>query len=327
MNFYFSIIFALNVCLSSSIPLKTPIAQLSSKVECDAVTDPNCWPITDNGNAEKVSSNSTGSLLLQFKKNPIAFVSAMSKADPAVLREVLGLLNQLLDTSNTRETQLTTILNTKIAELGDAESDVADAVVTLNDANTTLGAAQAGVVSAEADLAAKNAVRATKETEKNDAQVNHDAEIDSLNTEQAMLQQVIEILEDLLGRQATSDHELLTETNDHKYFKVQVSGVMSSDAIARACEAAGYKALCSGPSGCQYNDENCLITADAASCSNPMSGVSKLVCNTSPSSCVEFDGLYNYMKGWQGGHGCGVESGTWCSYGNQYSDKHALCVL
>merc|ERR1712038_1841496 len=207
------------------------------------------------------------------------------------------------------------------AELGDAEGDVADAEVTLNDANTALGNAQADVVSAESNLAVKNAVRATKQTEKNDAQDNHDAEIDSLNTEQAMLQQVIEILEDLLGRQATSDHELLTETNDHKYFKVQVSGVMSSDAIARACESAGYKALCSGPSGCQYNDENCLITAEAASRSNPMRGVSMLVCNTSPSGCAEFNGLYNYMKGWNGG------SGSWCSNGGLHSDKHALCVL
>merc|ERR1719273_2901104 len=43
---------------------------------------------------------------------------------------------------------------------------------------------------------------AVKLTEKNDAQGNHDAEIDSLNDEQDMIQQVITILEDLLGRQA-----------------------------------------------------------------------------------------------------------------------------
>merc|ERR1719464_2415306 len=160
----------------------------------------------------------------------------MSKADPETLRTVLGLLRQLLDTSNTRETQLTNILNTKIAELGDAESEVADAETTLNNANTALSAAQAAVVAAEADLTAKNEARATKQTEKNDAQDNHDAEIDSLNNEQAMLVQVIEILEDLLGRQGVSVGVLVAETSQHQYFRVPVTGVMSSAAIAAACE-------------------------------------------------------------------------------------------
>jgi len=335
MNFYASIIFALNIFLSSSIP----IAHLSTKVEkaeCMPLIPPfcqaNCYPECQDSNGfwlgDNLRSNTTqSSVLLQFKKNPIAFVSAMSKADPETLRTVLGLLRQLLDTSNTRETQLTNILNTKIAELGDADSDVADAQTTLNSANTALSAAQAAVVAAEADLAAKNVVRATKATEKNDAQDNHDAEIDSLNNEQAMLVQVIEILEDLLGRQSQSgEGELLVATNDHKYLKVQVSGVMSSTAIAGACEAAGYRALCSGPDGCQYNDEHCLVTAESSSCSNPMQGVSKLVCNTNPSSCAELQGVYNYMKAWNGGSGCGVDGGSWCSNGANFVDQHALCV-
>jgi len=327
MNFYTSIIFALNICLSSSIPIAHLSAKVEAKAECTPTEPPYC-------HREKItlSSNTTqSSVLLQFKNNPFAFVSAMSKADPETLRTVLGLLRQLLDTSNTRETELTNILNTKIAELGDAESDVADAETTLNNANTALSAAQAAVVAADADLTAKNQVRATKQTEKNDAQDNHDAEIDELNNEQAVLVQVIEILEDLLGRQqpqVIESGEFLGATNDHKYLKVPVSGVMSSTAVAAACEAAGYKALCSGPAGCQYNDENCVDTAESSSCSNPMQGVSKLICNgQNPNSCAPLDGVYNYMKTWQGHSGCGVEGGSWCSNGSQFSDKHALCVV
>merc|ERR1711953_459944 len=230
------------------------------------------------------------------------------------------------DTSNTRETELINILNAKIAELDAADSDVANAEATLNNANTALTTAQSAVASAEADLSAKNDVRATKATEKNDAQNNHDAEIDSLNEEQAMLTQVIEILEDLLSKQPQAG-ELLASTNDHKYFKVQVSGVMSSSAIAAACEAAGYRALCAGPDGCQYNDEHCLVTPESSGCGTPMSGVSQLLCNTYPNSCPEFEGLYNYMKTWNGYSGCGVENGQWCSNGSNFSDKLALCVL
>merc|ERR1711953_742854 len=227
------------------------------------------------------------------------------------------------DTSNTRETELINILNAKIAELDAADSDVANAEATLNNANSALTTAQSAVVAAEADLSAKNQVRATKETEKNDAQNNHDAEIDSLNEEQAMLVQVIEILEGLLGRQPQSgEGELIVDHNEKKYLKVKVSGVMSSSAIAAACEAAGYKALCSGPGGCQYNDEHCLVTAESFQCGNPMLGVSKLVCDgESPNSCPELEGVYNYMKGWNGGSGCGVEEGRWCSSGADFSDK------
>merc|ERR1711953_1456012 len=232
------------------------------------------------------------------------------------------------DTSNTRETELINILNAKIAELDAADSDVANAEATLNNANSALTTAQSAVVAAEADLSAKNQVRATKETEKNDAQNNHDAEIDSLNEEQAMLVQVIEILEGLLGRQPQSgEGELIVDHNEKKYLKVKVSGVMSSSAIAAACEAAGYKALCSGPGGCQYNDEHCLVTPESSGCGTPMSGVSQLLCNTYPNSCPEFEGVFNYMKTWNGYSGCGVENGQWCSNGSNFSDKLALCVL
>jgi hypothetical protein len=324
MNFYASIIFVLNICLSSSIPIAQLPAKVETKAECHPLDPPFC-----QGDDVKIqfSGNTTqSSLLLQFKNNPSSFISAMSKADPETLRTVLGLLRGLLDTSNTRETELINILNAKIAELGAAESDVANAEATLNNANNALTAAQSAVASAEADLSAKNQVRATKETEKNDAQDNHDAEIDSLNEEQAMLTQVIEILEELLGRQP-QEGNLLASTNDHQYLTVQVSGVMSSSAIAAACESAGYRALCSGPDGCEHNDEHCLVTPESSGCQVPMSGVSHLLCNVHPNSCPEFEGVYNYMKTWNGASGCGVESGSWCSNGANFVDKHALCVV
>merc|ERR1719510_2088010 len=127
------------------------------------------------------------SVLAQFRKNPSAFVSQMSKADPNTLMTVLDLLRGLLTTSNEREEHLISSLNGKNDELNAANADVANAQTVLSDAETDRTNAENAVTAAESDLAEKEGIAAVKLTEKNDAQ--------------DMLQQVITILEEVLGRQ------------------------------------------------------------------------------------------------------------------------------
>lgn len=194
MNFLL-IICAINFYLGGALPI-------ALKADCvpSGATDCKGMP--------KPTKMSHSSVLVQFRKNPSAFVAQMSKANPDTLREVLGLLRGLLSTSDDRENHLITTLDGANNELNSANGDVADAQTVLSDAQTDLGNAENAVVGAESDLGEKEAVAAQKLTEKNDAQSNHDAEIDSLNEEQAMITEVIEILEDLLGRQTPSEGEL-----------------------------------------------------------------------------------------------------------------------
>jgi hypothetical protein len=335
MNFV-SVIFAVNLCLSSAIPFaKLP----NKKITASGCTTGACdfQPIVGQG---KRTTNSSNSVLMQFRNNPAAFISAMSKADPNTLREVLSLLNQLLTTSQEREDELIDFLNQKIAELGSADDAVASAQGVLDDAvaaqavaEHNLRTSQANVASAEADLANKVDVQNNKQTEKNDAQANHDASIDTLNDEQAVLTQVIEILTDLLGRQPVHhDQDLFLDHNGVKYYKVQVTGAMSSANILTTCVDVGLTPLCSGQSDCNYNDANCKeteLTQFANSCGWPMHGLAKVMCNTDyPRDCPngEFEGLYNYMHSWNNHAGCGVEGSSWCADGHNANDRWALCV-
>jgi hypothetical protein len=154
-----------------------------------------------------------------------------------------------------------------------------------------------------------------------------------LNDEQAVLTQVIEILTDLLGRQPVQhDQDLFFDHNGVKYFKVKVAGAMLSSNVLAACNDVGLTPLCSGSSGCQYNDGNCKVTdlTDAThSCSWPMHELAVVICGVDhPTDCAngEFEGIYNYMASWSSGSACGVEGSGWCSSGKDYSDKWALCV-
>merc|ERR1712228_1018891 len=140
------------------------------------------------------------------------------------------------DESQAREDELINHLNQKIAELDSADDAVAAAQAALDAAVTAeavaehaLSAAQQDVGTAESDLANKVDAQSNKQTEKNDAQANHDASIGTLNDEQAVLTQVIEILTDLLGRQPVQhDQDLFFDHNGVKYFKVKVAGAMLS---------------------------------------------------------------------------------------------------
>jgi len=92
-------------------------------------------------------------------------------------------------------------LNQKQGLLNDANERVVAAEGVLAQAVVDQTAADAAVAAATADVAAKTAEQNQAEIERDDAQQQHDNEIDSLNDEQAVLRQVIDILTNLLNQQ------------------------------------------------------------------------------------------------------------------------------
>merc|ERR1711994_790888 len=105
-----------------------------------------------------------------LKENPkqfIAEMSEMSKVDPAAVEVIIEMLEDLKNTSETREKEIIDTLNNAREELGSASQAVVAAEGVLRDAELAKG----------------------------------DAEIKDLNGEQDVLDTVITALEDLVARQ------------------------------------------------------------------------------------------------------------------------------
>ena len=118
----------------------------------------------------------------------------------------------------------------------------------------------------------------------------------------------------------------LTNFGGQAFYKVPVSGTMTDTNLYNACIAAGCRVPCDGQAGCQYNDNLCTLGA-ANDCSNPMMQLAQLLCGTGPSSCAALNGVYQYMgNAWISNSACGVEGGSWCSVGSNYSNRLALCI-
>jgi len=263
----------------------------------------------------------------------------MSKADPATLTEVITLLNSLLTTSNTQEQDIIELLAKAAGELNDANEDVAEADDVLEAANSNAVIANEAVAEAETDLVKKHSARDNAKTRNDDALIDHDGAIDSLNNEQAMLQEVIAILTHLLSKQSgptfapdPSGGVFMLDHNGEIFYKVKVTGQMSSANVLAACQAAGLATPCDGAAGCQWNNDNCKVTSLSKDCGMPMSEASSIICGqgqvTYPHNCAngEFNGIYHYMNEWDSGSACGVEVNSWCAKGNSHSDKWAWCV-
>ncbi|KAI8510719.1 Oncoprotein-induced transcript 3 protein [Branchiostoma belcheri] len=112
------------------------------------------------------------------------------------------------------------------------------------------------------------------------------------------------------------------------YFKVPVSGAMTSTNIKATCEAAGYVTPCNGNSGCSHASSACVLTG-LDNCGNPMYEISQELCGTSPSGCAQLDGVYQFMNNWgrPGQDGaCGAESGIWCVGGATRENRYAFCA-
>ncbi|CAH1224628.1 ADAMTS9 [Branchiostoma lanceolatum] len=113
----------------------------------------------------------------------------------------------------------------------------------------------------------------------------------------------------------------LATYKDWHYFKVPVTGEMTSANVKAACEAAGFVTPCPGDSGCRFCSSSCVLTG--LKDRNPMNEVSKVMCGVSPNGCPLLHGVYQFMSNWGKG-ACGVESTEWCAYG--YRNRYAFCA-
>ncbi|XP_035685573.1 uncharacterized protein LOC118422164 [Branchiostoma floridae] len=110
------------------------------------------------------------------------------------------------------------------------------------------------------------------------------------------------------------------------YYKVPVTGEMTSSNVKATCEAAGYVAPCPGDSECRYSSSSCVATG-LKDCGLPMNDVSQVLCGNKPNDCAQFDGVYQFMDNWESeDDACGVESGSWCEVGAGKEDRYAFCA-
>ncbi|KAI8507111.1 hypothetical protein Bbelb_155500 [Branchiostoma belcheri] len=112
----------------------------------------------------------------------------------------------------------------------------------------------------------------------------------------------------------------------HDYFKVPATGPMTDINVRETCQAAGYLAPCPGEeSNCYRTIENCDQTG-LIECLSPMYDVSNVLCNTAPSSCPEFLGVYAMYLLAGPGMACGVEADGYCATDGR-QDRLAFCAL
>ncbi|CAH1256426.1 NOTCH2 [Branchiostoma lanceolatum] len=109
------------------------------------------------------------------------------------------------------------------------------------------------------------------------------------------------------------------------YFKVQVSGPMTSANVKATCEAAGYVTPCIGTI-CQFSSHDCVQTG-LTECGYPMMEVSQVLCGDVPYRCPAFDGVYVFMEaGWNSGAAYGYEGDIFGVNGNNYYNRYAFCT-
>jgi cysteine-rich repeat protein len=109
------------------------------------------------------------------------------------------------------------------------------------------------------------------------------------------------------------------------FYKVPVTGAMTDDNIRAACESKGLSVPCQTGGGCYFNDAYCKPATPESSCGNPMSDLAFSLCGSSPATCSQLSGVYQYMGNkWTGG--CGAGGGQWCIAGASTSNKTALCI-
>ena len=121
----------------------------------------------------------------------------------------------------------------------------------------------------------------------------------------------------------------LKQLGDWDYYKINVTGVMTSLNVKNACENAGFVAPCPGPPGCQFSSKECNDTGlpnEAGQCS----GWFDLCDNNPPQGCNELRGVYMYYHDWHDGAACGVVEGAYypfkCMNGRYNLNKSALCA-
>ena len=122
---------------------------------------------------------------------------------------------------------------------------------------------------------------------------------------------------------------LIKSLGDWDYYKVNVTGSMTSNNVKITCEKAGLVAPCPGPPGCQFSSNECNDTGlpnEAGMCA----GWYDLCENNPPQNCLELRGVYMFYHNFYQGSACGVVNGAYypfkCEIGNYNQNKSALCA-
>ena len=123
----------------------------------------------------------------------------------------------------------------------------------------------------------------------------------------------------------------LKSLGDWDYYKINVTGAMTSLNVKNACENAGFIAPCPGAAGCLFSSKECKDTGfaiDAGQCW--FSFWFGLCGNNPPQGCSELRGVYIYYHDWDDGAACGVVKmgygNVGCRNGKYHLNKSALCA-
>ena len=106
----------------------------------------------------------------------------------------------------------------------------------------------------------------------------------------------------------------------YNYYKIPVANNtrMLEGAVSDTCQAAGFEAVCSGPFGCQYSSNHCLVTTLSTECDHHMRPLSVDICGiTAATECPDLQGMFSYRSNYTLGE-CGVLGDGWCVAGNAY---------
>lgn len=163
----------------------------------------------------QTSVATSNNFMADLMANPKEFIAQVAHLDPVELRKIIALLDALKGTSEAREAHLVDVLNNKNDEavitgnavvaaqtaVTDAQTVVTNAEGAVVDAQTAVTNAKAIEVVKQQELTSANTAHATKLGEKDAAQKTHNDEIPSLNDEQQVLSDVIDMLEELHSKQ------------------------------------------------------------------------------------------------------------------------------
>jgi len=207
---------------------KSPVTIEDSLPQIRANPDP------AKANLSITAKKSTG-LLSQIEENPKAFLAEMQKLDPAALRNIITLLEELKGTSEDRENLLVGNLDTTTAAVSGAAVNVVEKEQALEIAQQNAVGANQAVAAAENALNDARDDHAAKEHDQASAQSAHDEELPDLNNEQQVLAEVIDMLYDLLG-------DTPTESVLDSDWVLGVRGATCTATCARGCDDSRWPA-------------------------------------------------------------------------------------
>lgn len=199
------------ICGSDALSLESVDKVLSVRQSPDPSPSDADPPLGDEQSVDRfqikanqsLGTKKSAGLLSQIKDDPQAFLAEMQKLDPAAVRNIITLLEELKETSEARETLLVDELSAKNTALGNAAVNVVAKEGVLESANQAAAAANQAVAAAQTDLDNAKNDHTAKQSEKDSAQTTHDDELPSLNNEQQVLTDVIDMLYGLIDETPT----------------------------------------------------------------------------------------------------------------------------